>query len=148
MSQVYENIFRDALKDFRVSEEGLISGYCSSLEEVETLLGQLKTVGFSHCVRSRFKEPSSDVMKSKTKHCFKQMQGHVPIPFFGCAFAVESVWPKYYKSRVSSVPEHLVISCCVKIDLLSIKQVSYRESLLNKFYSSSLPSLGRPCDSS
>ncbi|XP_049796366.1 uncharacterized protein LOC126212893 isoform X5 [Schistocerca nitens] len=42
------------------------------------------------------------------------MQGHVPIPFFGCAFAVESVWsrhcvlgPKYYKSKESSVPEHL-----------------------------------------
>ncbi|XP_047113939.1 uncharacterized protein LOC124792973 isoform X1 [Schistocerca piceifrons] len=53
-------------------------------------------------------------MKSKTKHFFKQMQGHVRIPFFGCAFAVECVWsrhcvlgPKYYKSRVSSVPEHL-----------------------------------------
>ncbi|XP_049796367.1 uncharacterized protein LOC126213169 isoform X5 [Schistocerca nitens] len=115
MSQVYENIFCDALKDFRVSEDGLISGYCNSLEEVETLLDQLKTVGFSYCVRSsRFKEPSSDVMKSKTKHFFKQMQGHVPIPFFGCAFAVESVWsrhcvlgPKYYKSKESSVPEHL-----------------------------------------
>ncbi|XP_049776185.1 uncharacterized protein LOC126164293 isoform X1 [Schistocerca cancellata] len=115
MSQVYENIFGDALKDFRVSEDGLISGYCNSLEEVETLLDQLKTVGFSYCVRSsRFKEPSSDVMKSKTKHFFKQMQGHVPIPFFGCAFAVESVWsrhcvlgPKYYKSKESSVPEHL-----------------------------------------
>ncbi|XP_049830826.1 uncharacterized protein LOC126272191 [Schistocerca gregaria] len=33
MSQVYENIFRDALKDFRVLEDGVISGYCNSLEE-------------------------------------------------------------------------------------------------------------------
>lgn len=115
MCELYEKIFRETLNDFNLSEDGQISGYCNSSEEVERLLDMLKSMGFSYCVRSsHIKQTSTDVTINKRKYFFNLLKGHIPIPFFGPAFVVEATWsrqcvlgPKYYKTIQTDIPEHL-----------------------------------------